>query len=495
MANYSKIADQLIKVIGEDNIESIAHCATRLRIIVKNKDLIDDKKISDIDLVKGQFFTSGQYQVIFGTGIVNKVYDQLAEKGFAAKTASEVKQEAIQREPAHKRAMRFFSDVFVPLLPAIIATGVGLGLKSVLLNPAILAMMGLTPESVPQPLTAFLAAVTETAFVFLPALVCWSAYRVAGGSPSLGILLGLMLISPAFPNAWDVALNPDVNAIMLFDVIAWQGYQGSVLPSLVVGLMGAKIEKRLNKVVPDVLQLILVPILSVSITLFLALSVLGPALQVVEQGIGFVLVGLADIPFGIGGFIYGLFLQAIVVTGMHHIITMFEVMLVSQTGMNPIIALGMPSMAAQGAAALALAYRSRNKKIRAAGIPAGATVYLGITEPAIFGMNLRFGIRPFVVASIVGGFGGMAAALLELAAQGNGISMLPGILFYTYDMHQFVSYAALMLVTSIVAFIAVCLWGIPKKMIEDYPADVESTSSSNEAAAKKSVTESNVETA
>ena len=112
MANYSKIADQLIQVIGEDNIESIAHCATRLRIIVKNKDLIDDKKISDIDLVKGQFFTSGQYQVIFGTGIVNKVYDQLADKGFAAKSASEVKQEAIQREPAHKRAMRFFLRCF-----------------------------------------------------------------------------------------------------------------------------------------------------------------------------------------------------------------------------------------------------------------------------------------------------------------------------------------------------------------------------------------------
>ena len=203
--NYQEIAYQIVELVGKDNIMSATHCATRLRLIVKDKDAIEDKKIEKVPLVKGTFFNAGQYQIILGTGIVNKVYAELEKMNL--KTLSKQEQEAIvkEQEKGVKRFMRTLGDIFVPIIPVIAATGLFLGLKGCLFNDNVLALFGANSSMIPDYIVTLVNVLTETAFAFLPALICWSAYKVFGGMPVIGVVLGLMLVSPILPNAYSVA--------------------------------------------------------------------------------------------------------------------------------------------------------------------------------------------------------------------------------------------------------------------------------------------------
>ena len=204
--DYNAIAKQIIETVGgADNIISAAHCATRFRLIVKNRDIIDDKKIEEIDLVKGCFFTAGQYQIILGTGIVNKVYDEVIKIGISGSSKNEQAAAAAEKGNTAQRLVRVFADVFVPIIPVMVATGLFMGLRGLLTQEALLAFFGMSADAIPQQFLDFTSILTDTAFSFLPVLVCWSAFKKFGGSPVLGIVIGLMLVSNVLPTSWDVA--------------------------------------------------------------------------------------------------------------------------------------------------------------------------------------------------------------------------------------------------------------------------------------------------
>ncbi|QHS21836.1 PTS sucrose transporter subunit IIBC [Virgibacillus sp. MSP4-1] len=429
MSENKKIAEELIEAVGgTDNIQSVTHCATRLRFIIQDEDKVEKEKVEDIDKVKGAFFNSGQYQVIFGTGLVNRIYEEVAK--FDLKTASkdEQKQEAAEQNGNRlQRAIRTFGDVFVPIIPVLVATGLFMGLRGLFVQEQILAFFGLTPEDIPANLLLYTEILTDTAFIFLPALVAWSTFKVFGGTPIIGIVLGLMLVSPSLPNAWGVAEGAD--PIMFFGFIPVVGYQGAVLPAFIAGIIGAKLEKSIRKRVPEALDLILTPFLTLLVMSILALFAIGPVFHTVENYILDIVLALLELPFGLAGLILGFFNQIIVITGVHHIFNLLEIQLLENLGENPFNAIVTSAIAAQGGAALAVGLKTKNKKLKALAMPSSVSAFLGITEPAIFGVNLRYG-KPFLMGLIGGAAGGFVASITNLAGTGMSITVIPGTLLY-----------------------------------------------------------------
>ncbi|WP_017471397.1 sucrose-specific PTS transporter subunit IIBC [Amphibacillus jilinensis] len=444
---YTSIVQQLIEAVGgKDNIISMAHCATRLRLIVKNRDIIDDDKVDNIDKVKGFFFTSGQYQIIFGTGTVNRVYEEMVNQGVSATSKSDLKELASEEEDnAFKRIIRIFGDVFVPIIPALVATGLFMGLRGLITQPEILSWFGLTPADISPNFIMLTQILTDTAFAFLPALVCWSAFKVFGGSPLLGILLGLMLVSPLLPTSWDVAQGND-EPLLFFGFIKVSGYQGSVLPAFIVGAVGATLEKRIRKIVPEALDLILTPLLSLLIMMLLAFFIIGPVFHEVEGWMLALVNVLIGLPFGIGGLIYGAINQVIVISGLHHALNLIEIDMLADTGWNLVNPISSASICAQAGAALAVGMKAKRTKIKAIAYPSAMSALLGITEPAIFGVNIRYG-KPFIMGLIGGGAGGFLATLFNVKATGMSITAIPGALLYLnnqlllYVLVSFVGFA------------------------------------------------------
>lgn len=254
-----EIAEKVIELVGgKENIQSVAHCATRLRIITADKEKINMKAVENLDKVKGSFFNSGQYQIIFGTGLVNKIYDEVQSMlgNSITANAAPVKKEGT----AFQRAVRTFGDVFVPIIPVLVATGLFMGLRGLLTQEAFLSMFGMSSDNLPANLILFTQVLTDTAFSFLPALVCWSTFRIFGGNPVIGIVIGLMLVNPALPNAYEVG-QQTASPLYFFGFIPVVGYQGSVLPAFITGIVGSKIEKFLKKRIPDAIDLIVTPFL------------------------------------------------------------------------------------------------------------------------------------------------------------------------------------------------------------------------------------------
>ena len=447
--NYEKIAKEVIEAVGgADNIISAAHCATRLRLILKDRKKADDKVVEGIDKVKGFFFTSGQYQIIFGTGTVNKVFEQVSALGISGTSKSEQSQMvAEQGDNKFKRGIRIFSDIFVPIIPAMVATGLFMGVRGVLLQQQILAMFGLTPDSVPASLLTFTQILTDTAFAFLPVLICWSSFKKFGGTPILGIMVGLMLVSPSLPNGWAVAQGT-AEPLVLFGV-KMSGYQSSVLPAFFAGLVGAKFEIWIRKRVADTLDLILTPFLTLLVTLTCGLFIIGPIAHQIEAILLYATTFIFTLPFGLGGLIWGAMIQLVVVTGVHQALSIVEIQMLAQTKWNLINASGSCAIAAQAGAAFAVAMKTKSKKIKALSFPSVISALLGITEPAIFGVNLRF-VKPFIMGCIGGGVGGFLASLFNLKATGMGISALPGMLLYLNN--QFPLYVLVITISFVVAF-------------------------------------------
>lgn len=427
---------------GKDNIKSMEHCATRLRLILKDKEKIDEKAIEAIDGVKGQFFAAAQYQIILGTGFVNKVYDAILKENADLNTGNN-KEEAYSQMTMLQKISRTFGDVFVPIIPVLVATGLFMGLRGLLQNLGI---------QMSDNFVLFSQVLTDTAFAFLPALVAWSTMKKFGGTPVIGIVIGLMLVSPSLPNAYAVAggTAQPIYLSLLGLTIPVVGYQGSVLPALVLGIIAAKIQKSLKKVVPDVLDLIVTPFITLLISMILGLLIVGPIMHNAEQIIFGAIKAFMSLPFGVGGLIIGGIHQLIVVTGVHHALNALEVELLSSTGKDAFNAIITCGIVAQGAAALAVAFKTKDKKKRSLYISSAIPAFLGITEPAIFGVNLRF-IKPFAFGCVGGAAGGALAAILKLAGTGMGITALPGMLLYVNSLPSYI------LINVVAMAVAFCL--------------------------------------
>lgn len=417
----TEIAKQVIEALGgRENVRSVAHCATRLRVMVVDEAKIDKDRAENIEKVQGAFFNSGQYQMIFGTGTVNKIYDEVVALGLPTATTGEQKAAAAAQGNAFQRAIRTFGDVFVPIIPAIVATGLFMGLRG---------LLGALGYELPGDLNVYSQILTDTAFIVLPALVVWSTFRVFGGNQTIGIVLGMMLIAGQLPNAWAVASGGDVTPEIFFGFIPVVGLQGSVLPAFIIGLIGAQFEKAVRKVVPEVLDLLLTPFITLFVMSILGLFVIGPVFHVVENYILSGTQAILGLPFGLGGLLIGGVHQVIVVSGVHHIFNFLEAQLVANTGANAFNAIITAAMTAQGAATVAVGVKTKNPKLKALAFPAALSAFLGITEPAIFGVNLRYR-KPFLLSLIAGAIGGALAAILGLAGNGMGVTIIPGATLY-----------------------------------------------------------------
>lgn len=476
--DYAKIAKEVIQAVGgAENIKSAAHCATRLRLIVADRSKANDETVGEIDAVKGTFFTAGQYQIIFGTGHVNRVYEQIIQLGIAETTASEAKEAKMDGKNQLQRAIRTFGDVFVPVIPALVATGLFLGLKGALLNDNFLALFNMTNQSIPQTFQVLVDVLSGTTFAFLPAIVCWSTFRVFGGSPVLGLILGLMLVNGSLPNAYSVAdPNSGVVPLMLFGFIPIVGYQGSILPAFVAGVLGSKLEKKLRKSVPAVFDFMITPFLVLLIMLVLSLLVIGPLLHTLENVLLVIVEAALSLPLGLGGLIVGFFWSIITLTGVHHIFNMLEISLLANTGFNPFNAILCMCGFSSAGVCLAISLKAKKKEIRAIGPSATASALLGIGEPALFGVILRYGLKPFLLSCSINGIAGMITMLLGMKGTGNGITTIPGMLLYIYSPNQIVMYVVLAAAVFASAFALTWLFAVPPEVMEvDAPKSNKST--------------------
>lgn len=461
--NNQEIAKKVIDALGgRENVNSVAHCATRLRVMVKDEEKINKEVIENLEKVQGAFFNSGQYQIIFGTGTVNKMYDEVVVLGLPTSSKDDMKAEVAKQGNWFQRAIRTFGDVFVPIIPVIVATGLFMGVRG---------LFNALEMPLPGDFATYTQILTDTAFIILPGLVVWSTFRVFGGNPSVGIVLGMMLVSGSLPNAWAVAQGGEVTAMNFFGFIPVVGLQGSVLPAFIIGVVGAKFEKAVRKVVPDVIDLLVTPFVTLLVMSILGLFVIGPVFHVVENYILIATKAILSMPFGLGGFLIGGVHQLIVVSGVHHIFNLLEVQLLAADHANPFNAIITAAMTAQGAATVAVGVKTKNPKLKTLAFPAALSAFLGITEPAIFGVNLRFR-KPFFLSLIAGAIGGGLASILGLAGTGNGITIIPGTMLYVGN-GQLPQYLLMVAVSFALGFALTYMFG--------YEDEVDATAAAKQA--------------
>lgn len=442
---YQQTLDKLFEVVGgKDNIKNYEHCATRLRIILKDDSKVQKEMAEEIPESKGYFFNTGQHQFIFGTGKVNAVYDDLKKvMGDSEQSSGDFKEDVYKNLSPAQRVIRTLADILVPLIPALVTTGLLMGIRGLLLELGVefgdsgLALFGM---------------LTDTAFAFLPVLIAYSATRKFGGNPIIGIVVGLMMVAPQLPNAWAVA-GGDVEPMTVFG-IGLVGYQGSIIPAIIAGYMISKLEKVLRKVVPEMMDLVVTPFVSLTVTITVMLFILGPILQVVERGVIESIIFLIEAPLGIGYVIFAAFQQLLVITGLHHSLSIIEISLLNDTGQNVINTLITASMAGQFGAAIATALLMKNKVKRSNALSSTASTLFGITEPLLFGVNLRH-FRVFISGMIGGAAGGLMTSILGLAGTGMGITFIPGLLLYTSSFWVFAQYLIVIAVAFAVGFILV----------------------------------------
>ncbi|HGJ1852156.1 TPA: sucrose-specific PTS transporter subunit IIBC [Streptococcus pneumoniae] len=461
--NNQEIAKKVIDALGgRENVNSVAHCATRLRVMVKDEEKINKEVIENLEKVQGAFFNSGQYQIIFGTGTVNKMYDEVVALGLPTSSKDDMKAEAAKQGNWFQRAIRTFGDVFVPIIPVIVATGLFMGVRG---------LFNALEMPLPGDFATYTQILTDTAFIILPGLVVWSTFRVFGGNPAVGIVLGMMLVSGSLPNAWAVAQGGEVTAMNFFGFIPVVGLQGSVLPAFIIGVVGAKFEKAVRKVVPDVIDLLVTPFVTLLVMSILGFFVIGPVFHVVENYILIATKAILSMPFGLGGFLIGGVHQLIVVSGVHHIFNLLEVQLLAADHANPFNAIITAAMTAQGAATVAVGVKTKNPKLKTLAFPAALSAFLGITEPAIFGVNLRFR-KPFFLSLIAGAIGGGLASILGLAGTGNGITIIPGTMLYVGN-GQLPQYLLMVAVSFALGFALTYMFG--------YEDEVDATAAAKQA--------------
>ena len=468
-SDYGQAAAKIVEAVGKDNIVSATHCATRLRLVVKDKDLINQEAVEAVSLVKGTFFNAGQYQIILGTGIVNKVYAEFSKMGLAT-VSKQVQDEALKEgQTGVKRLMRILGDIFVPIIPVIAATGLFLGLKGCLFNDNVLGLFGLSSSIIPDYVITLVGVLTETAFAFLPALICWSAFKVFGGMPVIGLVLGLMLVSPILPNAYSVA-DPasGVDAVMAFGSIPIVGCQGSVLTAILTAFIGASLERALRKVMPNALDLIMTPFVVILVTFLVVILGIGPVMHQVELGMVGIVESLVNLPLGIGGFLIGASYPLLVITGLHHTYTMIETSLLANTGFNPVITLCAMYGFANVGTCLAFFLKAKKSSVRETSIGAMMSQLFGISEPVLFGLHLRWNLRPLVIMLFSSGLGAAVLSILHVQSNSYGLAVLPSYLMYIYDWNQLLFYLIVSIASTALCFILTYFFGVPKEVcVED----------------------------
>lgn len=493
--DYSKCAKEIYDNLGgRENVVQAAHCATRLRLVIADNSKLDKSALENIEGVKGMFESNGQLQLIIGTGTVNKVYEEfLKVSGMSAATKEDVKTAAAAKAPAWKRALKTVGDVFVPILPAIVASGLMMGI--------IEALGKAMPSFSQTDWYAFLDMVANTAFAFLPVIVAISAARVFGGNIFLGAVIGLMMVHGGLLNGWNVAsveniykffmipingmnpyvyeaqqlaLNPDwtwaASGLAIPRIPGWHlfgglkigsyvvgsvarhGYQGHVIPVIIAVWFMSKIEKDLHKVIPEMVDLFVVPLLTVFATALTTFVVIGPIFASLE---GWVLEGakwLVQVP--LGAMVMGAIYPFTVVMGLHHMYNVIESGMLSSGALNTWMPIATAANFAQFGACLAVGIKARKTKTKSIAVPSAFSAALGITEPAIFGVNFRF-MKPFMCAVIGGALGAVFGSVVKLGATAYGVTGIPGYL----TINDYGLYTVLLLISGGVAFfLSFVLW-------------------------------------
>lgn len=461
--DHQKAAQQALQAIGgAENVVSAAHCATRLRLVIADNEKINKKQLEQAEGVKGVFEAQGQLQIIYGTGVVNKVYEAFTGAGGAqGATKEEVKAAAAARQTPFQRAIKTLGDIFVPIIPAIVASGFLMGIMEAL---NFMVSNGYLDIDTSGSLYVFAKLFSNTAYVFLPVLIAFAAAKVFGGNPFLGAVIGMIMIHPDLQNAWTVAqgvetMQPVFGGLYEIPLV---GYQGHVIPVILAVWVMCWLEKRLHKIVPPMIDLFVTPLVSVFLTGYLTLAVIGPVFTTVENHIISGVQWLIAIPFGIGSFLMGGMYATTVVSGIHHMYTIIDLGQLAQYGLTYWLPLASAANVAQGAAALAVACRTHDRKLRSMALPAALSAFMGITEPAIFGVNLRF-FRPFIAGSIGGACGALYASVVGLGATGTGVTGIFGILLH---LHRPLQYLITIGIAAGVAFAVAWVMGIPAQQDE-----------------------------
>lgn len=448
--DYRKTAQDVLRLIGgKENLISAAHCATRLRLVIADNKKCNKEALDDVDGVKGVFEASGQLQIIFGTGVVNKVYDEfIALAGVSAASKEDVKQAAASKANIFQRFIKMLGDIFVPIIPAIVASGFLMGIMNTL---DFMNSSGIIAINTSGSLYVFATLFANTAYTFLPILIAVSAAKVFGGNPFLGAVIGMIMIHPSLQNAWTVATEGVQATQSVFGglySIDMVGYQGHVIPVIIAVWVMCFIEKRLHKVVPAMFDLFVTPLVSVFVTGYLTLAVIGPVFVTVENGVLNGIQWLISVPFGIGSFIMGALYAPTVVMGIHHMYAIIDLGQLSMYGLTFWLPLASAANIAQGAACLAVGVKSKKQKNKSLCLPSALSAFMGITEPAIFGVNIRF-FRPFIAGCIGGACGAMYASVAHLGASGTGVTGIFGILLC---LNMPIAYIIMFLISAGVAF-------------------------------------------
>ena len=421
---------QLIELVGgKENIASVTHCLTRLRFALVDPKIANVEAIEELPFVKGCFNNAGQFQVIIGTD-VDRYYKLLTEQlNIDEATKEQTKAAAKQNMSWFERLISNLAEIFVPLLPALIAGGLLLGLRNVIGEmPTIDNKPLIHTFSWLIPINDFLWLPCEAIFHFLPVAICWSTVKKMGGSPVLGIVLGITLVSPQLMNAYDLGKAiPKVWDFGWF-TIAKVGYQAQVIPSIFAGLALGWIETRLRKIIPDYLNLVIVPIVALMVSVVLAHFVLGPIGRMLGDGIAYVVKYLmtGDYAF-IGSAIFGFFYAPLVITGIHHTTLAIDMQMTESMGGTPIWPIIALSNIAQASAVVGIILISKKHNEREISVPAAISGYLGVTEPAMYGINLRYKF-PMYCAMIGAACAGLICGLNGVLSNGIGVGGLPGIL-------------------------------------------------------------------
>ena len=445
--DYRSTAKEVVeKIGGRENIVSAAHCATRLRLVIADNSKCNKEEIENIEGVKGVFEASGQLQIVFGTGAVNKVYDEfIAIANIAGGTKEDVKAAAAAKQNVFKRAIKTLGDIFVPIIPAIVASGLLMGLLEGFCN--------LWPQMANSSTYMIFHLFSNAAFVYLPILIAISAAKAFGGNQFLGAVIGMIMIHSDLINAWSVSgmkASEIPTASVWFGLydINLVGYQGHVILVVIAVWLMSVIEKKLHKIVPEIIDLFVTPLVTVLVTGYITLTVVGPIFSTVENWVLSAASNLIALPFGIGGMIVGALYAPTVVAGLHHMYNAIEAGHLISKGINTWMPIATAANVAQGAACLAVAIKTKNAKTKSVALPASLSAYLGITEPAIFGVNVRF-LKPFIAGCIGGACGGLVAGITGVGATAYGITGMFGFLITT---SYTVQYALIIIVATVVAF-------------------------------------------
>lgn len=487
--DYRKTAREIYEHVGKkENIISAAHCATRLRLVIADNEKADKDAVENINGVKGVFFAQGQMQIILGTGVVNKVYDEFIQiAGISESSKEELKQVAASRANPFQRLIKTLGDIFVPIIPAIVASGFLMGIMEAL---NFMVNNGYLNIDTSGSIYTFAQLFSNTAYTFLPILIAYSAGKVFGANPYLAAAIGMIMIHPNLQNAWTVATEGvQATQKVWFGLysIDMVGYQGHVIPVVIAVWVLAQIEKKLHKIVPAMLDLFVTPLVSVFVTGYLTLSIIGPIFVTIENGLLDGIQYLIALPFGIGSFIMGAFYAPTVVAGVHHMYTIIDLGQIAKFGMTFWLPLASAANLAQGGAALAVALKTKDQKIKSMAVPSALSACMGITEPAIFGVNLRFG-KPFVMACIGGACGALFASVTALGATGTGVTGIFGILLC---LNQPLSYLLMMAISIGVAFVLTWMFGYKDSVSETcQEAEKEKTQGEKAEAEKLEIQES-----